>query len=108
MPDDDNLKEDLIEMKSYRKLQLLFSKLKLKDLRSAKLKAFPSLAMNAMTVVLPFLTTYFCKSGFLTMMYIKNKHRKHLQLEDDLRILWSKTEPSFEGILKMKQQQKTR
>ena len=27
MPDDDNLKEDLIEMKSCQKLQLLFNKL---------------------------------------------------------------------------------
>ena len=104
MPDDDNLKEDLIEMKSCQKLQLLFNKLKLEDFQCAEMKAFPSLAMNAMTVVLPFSTTYFCESGFSTMMYIKNKHRNCLQLEVDLRIVWSKTEPSLERILKIKQQ----
>ena len=71
MPDDDNLKEDLIEMKSCQRLQLLFNKLKLEDFQCAEMKAFPSLAMNAMTVVLPFSTTYFCESGFSTMMYIK-------------------------------------
>ena len=50
MPDDDNLKEDLIEMKSCGRLQLLFNKLKLEDFRCAETKAFPSLATNAMTV----------------------------------------------------------
>ena len=107
MPDDDNLKEDLIEMKSCQRLQLLFNKLKLEDFQCAEMKAFPSLAMNAMTVVLPFSTTYFCESGFSTMMYIKNNHRYRLQLEDDLWIVWSKTEPSLERILKMRQQQKS-
>ena len=102
MPDDDNLKEDLIEMKSCQRLQLLCNKLKLEDFQCAEIKAFPSFAMNAMTVVLPFSTTNFCESGFSTMMYIKNKHRYCLQLKDDLWIVWSKTEPLLERILKMK------
>ena len=51
---DDNLKEDVIEMKSCRRLQLLFNKLKLVYFWCAEMKAFPSLAMNAITVVLPF------------------------------------------------------
>ena len=54
MPDDDNLKEDLIEMKSCQRLQLLFNKLKLEDFQYAEMKAFPSLAINAMTVELTF------------------------------------------------------
>ena len=72
------------------------------------MKAFSSLAMNALTVILPFATTYFCESGFSKMMYIKNKHRNRLQLEDDLGIALSKPEPSLEKILKMKQKQKSR
>ena len=51
MLDDDNLKEDVIEMKSCRRLQLLFNKLKLADFWCTEMKAFPSLAMNAMTVI---------------------------------------------------------
>ena len=54
MLDDDNLKEDVIEMKSCRRLQLLFNKLKLEDFWSAEMKAFPNLVTNAMTEVLPF------------------------------------------------------
>ena len=63
--------------------------------------------MNAMTVVVPFSTIYFCQSEFSTMMYIKNKHRNRLQLEDDLRMVLSKAEPSIERMLKMKQREKS-
>ena len=107
MSDDDNLKENLIETKSCQELKLLFDKLKLKDFWCAAMKAFPSLAMEAMTVLIPFSTTYTCESSFSTMMYIKNKYRNRLQLEDDLRVATSKIEPSFERILSMKQQQIT-
>ena len=41
------------------------------------------------------------------MMYMKNKQRNRLQLEDDLRVALSKTEPSFERLVMMKQQQKS-
>ena len=78
MPDDDNLKKKLIDMKSCQRLQLLFDKLKLEEFRCAALKAFSILAMNPMTVVVPFTTTYFCKSEFSAMMYIKNKHKNFL------------------------------
>ena len=85
MLDADNLKEDMkSETKSCRRLQLLFDKLE--NFWCVTMKAFPSLATNAMTVVLPFSTIYFCESGFSAMMYVKNKHRNRLQLEDDLQI----------------------
>ena len=71
MPDDDNLKKDLTKMKSFQKLQLLFDKLKLENFWCDATKAFPSLAVNTIAVVLPFSTTYFCESWFLTMIKIK-------------------------------------
>ena len=57
-----------------------------------------------MTVLIPLLTTYYCESGFSTMLYIKNKYRNRLQLEDDLRVAFSKIEPLFEQILSTKRQ----
>ena len=41
-------------------------------------------------------------------MYMKNKHRNRLQLEGDLLVTLSKTEPQFERLVMMKQQQKFR
>ena len=69
MPHDDNLKENFIEIKSCPRLQLQFDKLKLEDCWCAAIKAFPSHAVNAVTVVLPFSTIYLYKSGFSTIMY---------------------------------------
>ena len=71
------------------------------------MEAFPNLAKKAIRKTIPFLTTYFCKSGFSAMMYMKNKHRSRLQLEDNLRVALSKTEPSFERVVMMKPQQKS-
>ena len=62
MPYDDKLKEDLIKIKSCQRLQLLFDKLKLEDFWCVAMKAFPSLAMNAMTVV--FMEKLFCNNLF--------------------------------------------
>ena len=109
MLDDDNLKEDLIviEMKSCQRLQLLFDKLKLENILVCCNDSLFKSCYECMTVILSFSTTYFCESGFSEMMYIKNKHRNRLQLEDDLEIALSKPEPSLEKILKMKQKQKS-
>ena len=68
------------------------------------MEAFPNLAKENMRMTIPFLTTIFGESEFSAIMYMKNKHRSHLQLEDDLRVTLSKTEPSFERLVMMKQQ----
>ena len=84
MSDDDNLKEDIIEIKSCQKFQLLFEKSKLDNFWCVVREAFPNLAKETMRMTIPFSTTYFGESEFSAMMYMKNKHRNSLQLEDDL------------------------
>ena len=58
MSDHDNLKEDLIEIKSYQKFQLLFEKSKSDNFWFAVIEAFPNLAKEIMRTI-PFSTTYF-------------------------------------------------
>ena len=87
MSDDDNLKEDLIEIKSCRKFQLLFEKSKLDDFWRVVMEAFSNLAKEAKLMAIPFSITYFGKSGFPAMMCMKNKRRNHLQLKDNLRVV---------------------
>ena len=71
------------------------------------MEAFPNLAKEAMRMTIPFSRTYFCESRFLALMYVKNKHWSRLQMEDDLRVALSKTEPSFKKLVITKQQQKS-
>ena len=59
MSDDDNLKEDLIEIKSCQKFQLLFEKSNLDNFWCVVMEAFPNLAKKAMRMTTPFSKTYF-------------------------------------------------
>ena len=59
MSGDDNLKEDLIEIKSCQKLQLLFEKSKLNNFWCVVMEAFPNLARETMRMTIRFSTTYF-------------------------------------------------
>ena len=59
MFDGDNLKIDLIEIKSCQKFQLLFEKSKLDNFWCVVMKAFPSLAKETMRMTIPFSTIYF-------------------------------------------------
>ena len=59
MSDDDNLKENLIEIKSCQKFQLLFEKSKLDNFWCVVRDAFPNLPKKTMRMTIPFSTTYF-------------------------------------------------
>ena len=56
---DDNLEEDLIEINSCQKFQLLFEKFKLDNFWCVVMEAFPNLAKEIMRMTIPFSTTYF-------------------------------------------------
>ena len=71
------------------------------------METFPNLAKETMRMTISFSTTYFYESGFSTMICIKNNHSNRLQLEDDLWVALSKTEPSFKKLVMIKQQQKS-
>ena len=59
MSDDDNLKEDLIEIKNCQNFQLLFEKSKLDNFWCVVMEAFTNLAKENMKMTIPFSTTYF-------------------------------------------------
>ena len=54
MSDNDNLKEDLIEIKSCQKFQLLFEKSKLDNFWCVVKEAFTNLAKETMRMTIPF------------------------------------------------------
>lgn len=48
--------------------------------------SFDDLSKRAITIPLPFATTYLCEAGFSAYMATKTKYRNHLNIEPDLRI----------------------
>ena len=49
----------------------------------------------ALSVLVPFASTYLCESGFSTLVLIKTKMRNKLDVADDMRLALSETEPDI-------------
>ena len=74
---------------------------------SSMLTSYPKLSTEALGVIVPFASTYLCESGFSPLMHIKSKARNQLDLEDDMRIAISKTQPRISRLACNMQQQKS-
>lgn len=53
-------------------------------------KEYPEISMKALTILLPFSTSYLCEQGFSTLTNIKNKKREKLNsMEEEMRVCLS-------------------
>ncbi|CAM4553047.1 unnamed protein product [Lepidochelys olivacea] len=69
-----------------------------------KVKAeYPELTEIALKTLLPFPSTYLCKSGFLTMSVIKTKYRNSMDSHSPLRVALSSIKPRLDKLTKKKQ-----
>ena len=68
---------------------------------------YPPLSKQALRLLIPFSTTYFCEAGFSSAVVIKAKARNKLGLEDDLRCALSTINPRIEMLNKRKSLQKS-
>uniref|UniRef100_UPI00358EA82C protein FAM200C-like n=1 Tax=Myxine glutinosa TaxID=7769 RepID=UPI00358EA82C len=107
MSNDEELKEDLIDLRTNRALEMQFESNTLEEFWCAALDMFPRLGGKALRVLIPFATTYLCESGFSSLLSIKTKSRNCLNLQADLRIVVSKKVPRFDKIMKEKQEQRS-
>jgi len=75
--------------------------------QNLKNTSFDDLSRKAITILLPFTTTYLCEAGFrpIRLLKSKTKYRNHLNVEPDLRIQLSQIEPDIAKLSKSKQPQ---
>ncbi|KAL4104356.1 hypothetical protein QTP88_019657 [Uroleucon formosanum] len=67
---------------------------------------YPSLAEEALKLLIPFSTTYLCENGFSTLITIKNKTRNRLEISSAMRISLTKSiKPRIDEIISHQQQQ---
>ena len=108
LPDGESYKEGLIDLKESRNMKMKFELMVLENFWSAGLETYPKLAEKAQAVLLPFLTTYPCETGFSSLVDLKNKYRNRLKtVENQLRVALSNRQPRHEKLVDMKRQQKT-
>ena len=81
MSDDEELKEDLIELRTNRALEMQFESKTLEEFWCSALDVFPTLGGKALHVLMPFATTYLCESGFSSLLSIKTPSKNRNQQE---------------------------
>ena len=67
--------------------------------------SYPQTTETALCILIPFVSTYLCKSGFSSLLQIKAKHRNRLAVEDNLCCALSQTTPRIRLISENKQEQ---
>ena len=61
--------------------------------------SFPLLTQRAFKVLVPFVTTHLCESGFATLVTMKTKARNRLKADDDMRVALSSTAPRINKLV---------
>jgi hypothetical protein len=59
----------------------------------------------ALRTLIPFVSTYFCESGFSTLLQIKSKQRNLLDIENDMHCSLSNISPRIMDLVKKKKTQ---
>lgn len=94
-----NEKESLIESSCDESLKMEFTKLDLGEFWIKIKNEYLLLSKKTLLFLLPFTTTYLCKTGFSSMIEVKNKFRNKMNLEPNLRFKLSNTEPDISLLI---------
>ena len=103
--DENKLKDDLIELKASGRLKMQFPTVASpSEFWASNYEAFPNLAVKVLQVTLPFVTTYFCKARFPTLVIMKTKLQARLDVRSDMRVAISKTGLKIKRLIENKQE----
>ena len=99
--------DELLELRNDSAGLKIFMTKSLSQFWSSMLTSYPKLSAEALRVIVPFAFTYLCESRFSALMHIKLKARNLLDVEDDMRIAISKTQPRISRLACNMQQQRS-
>ena len=103
--DDNEIKDDLIELKACGSLKMQFSTVaSSSEFWADNYEAFPNLAEIALRMTLPFVTSYLCEAGFSALVVMTTKLRARLDVGIDTRVALSKTVPRIKLLVEEKQE----
>ena len=67
--------------------RLLFDAAELERFRCSNRQSYKKLCMKTLSILVPLATTYFCESGFSSLLRLKNKVPNRLNPSNDLRMV---------------------
>jgi hypothetical protein len=96
------LQEEAIELKCNSGAKDDFKTLTLSEFWVHYFAQYPLMSKVALSIIVPFSSTYLCESGFSALTVIKTKQRCRLEIESDLRCSLSHVKPNIANIIKSK------
>lgn len=97
---------NLISLKNDRTLKLKFKEMTVNKFWIYAQAAFPEISIKALTILLPFSTSYLCEQGFSAVTIIKSKKIERLRsVEEELRVSLSTVRPRIKRLYTTRQAQ---
>jgi hypothetical protein len=90
-----SLEENYVDNMSNTSLKVQFPRKLYREFWVGIGQEFLHLSRKAMSILLPFTTSYLCKSGFSVVAAIKTKYHSVMNLENDLEVTISKQQSQY-------------
>ena len=90
-------------MTATKLLQTEFNVTSMKNVWCSQQHSYQSLAKQAISILIPLATTYCSKASFSAFVTIKMKQRNHLDIQHDMPVALSKTQPQFSVLVQKRQ-----
>jgi len=103
----EELQDELLDLRNDSAGREMFLEKSLTQFRCIMLWSYTKVSKEASRVIVPFASTYLCESGFSALIHKKSKTRNQLNVEDDMRLSISKTQPHISRLVSDMQQQKS-
>jgi len=103
----EELQDELLDLRNDSAGREMFLEKSLTQFWCIMLWSYTKVSKEASRVIVPFASTYLCESGFSALVHIKSKTRNQLNVEDDMRLSISKTQPRISRLVSDMQQQKS-
>ena len=91
----DELQDQFYDLHNDSSARDVFQEMELSRLWCSMSESYPQVSELAFRILLPFATTYLCKSGFSALVQIKTKAQNRRKVEDEMRLALSNTKPRF-------------
>ena len=89
----DEIQDQYFDLKNDSSARILYHEKSLSQFWCEMYDSYPQVSKLAFQVLLPFATTYLCESGFSALLHMKTKERNRMNVEDDMRLALSSTQP---------------
>ena len=101
----DDCQDEFLELINDSTARQEYEEKRLSQFWVAMKDSYPKTTEKALRILIPFVSTYLCESGFSSLLQIETKQRNRLDVEDDLRCALSKTAPRIRMLSDRKQGQ---